>query len=107
MPSSCRFDPYAEASLQAAKNAFSSRRDTVGSVSHAPRPFSPDPALFETAVNMLISFLFASAPIRVSVWVLGGEEIDDSLGRIRISPGVPHNPKPITAVAGIEYTLPR
>lgn len=40
----------------------------VGKVSyHLPRPFSPEPALFETAVSMLTSLRFARAPIKVSV----------------------------------------
>ena len=34
--------------------------------SNAPNPCSPDPALFETAVRLLTSFLFARAPMRVS-----------------------------------------
>jgi len=34
--------------------------------SNAPNPCSPDPALFETAVRFLTSFLFARAPMRVS-----------------------------------------
>lgn len=34
--------------------------------SNIPNPCSPDPALFETAVRFVTSFLFARAPIRVS-----------------------------------------
>lgn len=40
------------------------RTGPVGS--NVPNPCSPDPALFETAVRLLTSFLFARAPMRVS-----------------------------------------
>ena len=46
--------------------------------SNVPNPCSPDPALFETAIRLLMSFLFARAPMRVS--------------------GVPQSPNPMKGV---------
>jgi hypothetical protein len=59
---------------------------------HLPRPKSPEPALFETAVKPRTPFRLERAVIKVSAG--NDQKILLWYWRTTDSPGVPHNPNP-------------